>query len=200
MPLAYNKLCEIEDFSDETLCRNARELFPLDADGLAAFPVGCEHRKYWEVSQAARTLVDFGAMHGEAKILGVGVAGSRRLFWATKYVRRVFATDPYLDAGGWQETAPTSMLHTPGAHATFDWNERRLVARHMNALELCYEDRSFDGVFCSSSVESATTTTCARPLVRCGGAQTGWNRSANDRIPGPRARPGPSGNAHVRRG
>jgi SAM-dependent methyltransferase len=153
MPLGYNKLCEIEDFGDETLSRHARELFPRNADGLMSFQVGQEHRKHWELAQATRALVDFGATHSRAEILGVGAGTESTIFWATNHARRVFATDLYLDDDGWEDTAPVSMLRTPGDHAFCDWNERRLVVQHMNALELRYEDACFDGVFCSSSLE-----------------------------------------------
>ncbi len=68
-------------------------------------------------------------------------------------MRRVVATDLYLDAGGWTTDAPRSMLLTPGEHAPGAWNEQRLVVEHMNAFELRYEDGSFDGVFSSSSIE-----------------------------------------------
>ena len=68
-------------------------------------------------------------------------------------MRRVFATDLYLDPGGWVGDAPRSMLVTPGEHAPCPWNERRLVVQHMDALELQYDDRSFDGAYCTSSFE-----------------------------------------------
>jgi SAM-dependent methyltransferase len=153
MALGYNKLCELEDFGDETLGSYARELYPHKADGLPGFPVGEEHRKYWETAQAARALVDFGAMHSRAEILGVGAGTEPTIFWATNHARRVFATDLYLDAGSWGSEAPLSMLRTPGEHAFCEWNERRLVVQHMSALELSYEDGSFDGIFSSSSLE-----------------------------------------------
>lgn len=36
---------------------------------------------------------------------------------------------------------------------TLDWNPRRLVVQHMNALDLRYEEESFDGIFSSGSIE-----------------------------------------------
>jgi SAM-dependent methyltransferase len=92
-------------------------------------------------------------VHGGAEVLGVAAGVEETSFWATNHVRRVFATDLYLDSGGWEGDAPSSMLLTPGEHAPCAWNERRLVVQHMNALELHYEDCSFDGAFCTSSLE-----------------------------------------------
>jgi ubiquinone/menaquinone biosynthesis C-methylase UbiE len=45
------------------------------------------------------------------------------------------------------------MLESPGDYAPCPWNPQRLVVEHMDALELRYEDGSFDGAFCSSSIE-----------------------------------------------
>jgi SAM-dependent methyltransferase len=151
-PLGYNKLCELEDFDDETFRRYAGEIFARDARA-QRFESGREHRKIWEVVQAARALVDFGALHAEAEVLGVAAGVEETSFWATNHARRVFATDLYLDPGGWQGDAPRSMLVTPGEHAPCAWNERRLVVQHMNALDLRYANGSFDGAFCTSSLE-----------------------------------------------
>lgn len=151
--LGHNKLCELEDFHNETLGRWIRELAPLDVEAFPDFPVGREHRKYWEFAQVARSLSDFGAIHRDAEILGVGAGVETTIFWATNHVRRVFATDLYLDPGAWETDARPSMLVTPGENAFLPWDERRLVVQHMDALDLRYEDESFDGVFSSSSIE-----------------------------------------------
>ena len=45
------------------------------------------------------------------------------------------------------------MLDDPGRYATCDWNPRRLVVQHMDARALRYDDDSFEGAYCSSSVE-----------------------------------------------
>ena len=151
-PLGYNKVCELEDFEDEGFRRYAGEIFARDARFLR-FEPGREHRKVWEVTQAARTLVDFNAVHPDAEILGVAAGVEETSFWATNHARRVFATDLYLDSRGWEDDAPRSMLLTPGEHAPCAWNERRLVVQHMDALDLRYADDSFDGAFCTSSLE-----------------------------------------------
>ena len=149
----YNKLCELEDFADDTLQRYMCAIFAREGGRLEAYAPGREHRKYWEVAQAARALVDFGALRGEAEILGVAAGIEETIFWATNHARRVYAIDRYLDAAGWEADAPSSMLVTPGDHARCAWNERRLVVQHMDARELHYEDETFDGIFCTSSHE-----------------------------------------------
>ena len=150
--LGYNKLCELEDFADETLRGYIDTIF-AGGGRIGRYEPGREHRKYWEVAQAARALVDFGATGPQAEILGVAAGVEETTFWATRHARRVFAIDRYLTPEGWDADAPRSMLERPGDYAPCDWDERRLVVQHMDARELHYEDESFDGVFCSSSIE-----------------------------------------------
>lgn len=145
--LGYNKLCELEDFDDGSLRHYALEAF---AHNGAIIP---KHRKYWEVAQATRALAELGVAHERADLLGVAAGREATIFWATNHARRVVATDLYLVPGAWEETAPSSMLVDPGAHASCDWDEDRLQVEHMDARQLRFEDESFDGVFCTSSIE-----------------------------------------------
>jgi SAM-dependent methyltransferase len=152
--LPYSKLCNLEDFTAPDLSAAIHEVFAREVDELGSdFPVGREHRKIWEIAMAARTLENFGALREDAEILGVGAGTETTIFWLTKRVRRVFATDLYLAAGSWEDVATRSMLIEPERHAPEDWEPRRLVAQHMDALDLRYEDESFEGVFSSSSIE-----------------------------------------------
>jgi SAM-dependent methyltransferase len=170
--LGYNKLCELEDFRDAELRSVIRDVFAFEIDALGPdFPTGFEYRKYWEVAMAVRTLRDFGLLQEQAEILGVGAGTEMTLFWLTNVVRRVFATDLYLEPGEpWERTANAAMLTEPERFAPARWNPRRLVVQHMNALDLQYEDESFDGVFSSSSIEHfgthADVRRCLEEIVR----------------------------------
>ena len=147
------KVCEIEDFRDPELRAVMREAFDHETVRFGDdFPDLHEYRKYWEVAMAVHTLRSLGAAHADAEILGVGAGNEATCFVLTREVRRVFATDLYLSAG-WEESANSSMLTDPHRHWPDDWNDRRLVVQHMNALDLKYEDGSMDGVFSSSSIE-----------------------------------------------
>lgn len=154
--LGYNRLCHLEDFEHPDLLAELRNVFDHEFDRFGVgFPSGREYRKHWEVAMATRTLRDFGALHDRAEVLGVGAGNEPTIFWLTRHVRRVFATDLYLEDGSWKCSANASMLADPGRHwpPASPWHPRRLVVQHMNALELRYEDRSFDAVFSSSSIE-----------------------------------------------
>lgn len=152
--LAHNKACNLEDFSRPELRGLIRAIYPTHIDLFGpSFPSGHEDRKCWEVAMAVRAMRDGGALHRRAEVLGVGAGTEATLFWLTRAARRVFATDLYLDPGGWSHVAHTGMLVDPGRYASFPWNPRRLVVQHMDALDLAYEDGSFDAVFSSSSIE-----------------------------------------------
>jgi FkbM family methyltransferase len=151
--LSYCKVCNIDDFATPEIARVIREVFAdeIQTWGLD-YPVNREHRKQWEIAMAIRTLADYGVLRPDAEILGVGAGTETTIFWLTRLVRRVFATDLYLDPGTWEDVASKSMLSEP-EFVSFEWNPRRLVVQHMNALDLRYEDNSFDGIFSTSSIE-----------------------------------------------
>lgn len=152
--LSYNKVCNLEDFVHPSLQPVLRAIFAHELERLGPeFPQGFEHRKNWEVAMAVRALSDLGVLHDRAEILGVGAGNEPTIFYLTNLVHRVFATDIYLEPGVWKEFANSSMLMNPGRHWPFAWNPRRLVAQHMSAMDLMYEDCTFDAIFSSSSVE-----------------------------------------------
>jgi len=85
--------------------------------------------------------------------LGVGAGLEPTSFIFTKYFDRVFATDLY-GSGGWRSDTPRKMLTKPEQCAgPVPFDRRRLVVQHMNALDLRYEDNSFDFIYSSSSIE-----------------------------------------------
>ena len=148
------KLCEIEDFEDLELRELMREAFATQVVRFGStFPTGVEWRKYWEVAMSLRALSQLGVLRPDAELLGVGAGAEATCFWLTRHVRRVFATDLYIDNEEWATQTPPGMLLDPAPFASCEFEPRRLVVQHMNALELGYEDESFDGVFSSSSIE-----------------------------------------------
>jgi SAM-dependent methyltransferase len=150
--LSYCKLCELEDFRDPELSALIRDMAP-EPHG-PDYPEGEEHRKPWEVAMTARALRDFGALRPDAEILGVGAGREATVFWLTRHVKRVFATDLYLNEDSWSATdSGALMLLAPEKATQMDWNPRRLVVQHMDGRNLRYEDDSFDGVFSSGSIE-----------------------------------------------
>ncbi len=153
-PLSHNKLCCIEDFRHPDLLHWIRTIYSHEIRRFGPkFPMGFEDRRQWEIAMTVRTLSDHGLLHDRSEILGVGAGNEPTIFYLTRMVKRVFATDLYLNSdNGWAE-ADWSMLKEPAINWPFPWNPRRLVAQHMDGRELRYEDESFDGVFSSGSIE-----------------------------------------------
>jgi SAM-dependent methyltransferase len=151
--LSHCKLCELEDFQDPELREVIREVVS-NARHDPNYPTGREHRKVWEIAMTARALRDLGVLGGEAEILGVGAGREETMFWLTREVKRVFATDLYLAEDSWSVSdSSAEMLIDPGLATELDWDPERLVVQHMDALDLRYEDESFEGIFSSGSIE-----------------------------------------------
>lgn len=150
--LGYCKLCSVEDFEDPELAGIIREAFAAHSTG-PGFPRDVEIRKYWEVAQAIRALRDFGAVHADATLLGVGAGTEQTGFWLTNVARRVYMTDRYSAPAEWDDACPDGMLSDPSPFALCRWDPARLVVLHMDALELEFGDGSIDGIFSSGSIE-----------------------------------------------
>ena len=153
--LGHCKLCEIEDFRDPDLEGLIRDAYGTHRRRHSReFPRGREERKHWEVAMTLRSFRDFGVLRDDAQVLGVGAGHEATIYWLTRHVGRVFATDLYMTEDPWSATdSDWDMLVDPGKHYQGVWNPRRLSVQHMDALELEFEDATLDGVFSSSSIE-----------------------------------------------
>jgi SAM-dependent methyltransferase len=154
--LAHCKLCEVSDFADPELGDLIRDIFASDREqfGDPNFPIGREYRKYWEVAMTVRAFRSFGALRGDAHVLGVGAGHEATIYWLTRQVGKVVATDLYRTEDAWSERdSGADMLTDPGSYWDGAWNPDRLEVRHMSGLDLDFEDESFDAIFSSSSIE-----------------------------------------------
>ena len=122
--------------------------------GERRFPEGREYRKYWEVAMTARAFKAHGVLRDDARVLGVGAGYEATIYWLTRHVGQVIATDLYEADDVWSETdSSAEMLTDPGKFWEGPWNPDRLVVQNMNALALDFPDDHFDAVFSSSSIE-----------------------------------------------
>ncbi len=153
--LRHCKLCELEDFGDPELLELMQKVFSSKREQFGdRFPEGREERKLWEIAMTLRAFGAAGALRDDAEVLGVGAGHEATIYWLTNEVGRVVATDLYEAEDTWSKTdSGAEMLTDPGRYWDGSWNSERLQVRHMNALELEFEDESFDAVFSSSSIE-----------------------------------------------
>jgi SAM-dependent methyltransferase len=101
-----------------------------------------------------RAFKSHGVLRDDAKVLGVGAGYEATIYWLTRKVGQVVATDLYEADDIWSETDSSSeMLTDPGKFWDGAWNPDRLVVQNMNALALDFPDDHFDAVFSSSSIE-----------------------------------------------
>lgn len=151
--VSLSKPCDLSDFVRGPTRDTIREVFAHElAERGPHWPSGEEYRKNWEVAMAVRSFRELGVLRPDAEILGVGAGNEPTLYWLTRHVGRVFATDLYLGAE-WGESAVEAMLTDPGRYWPGSWDPQRLVVQHMDGRQLSYPDCSFDGVFSSSSIE-----------------------------------------------
>jgi SAM-dependent methyltransferase len=154
--LGHCKLCDLPDFADPEISALIRDVYAADREqfGDPDFPTGREYRKYWEVAMTLRAFRGLGVLREDAEVLGVGAGREATIYWLTRHVGRVTATDLYETEDVWSERySGADMLTNPGRYWEGPWNPERLEVRHMNALELDFEDESFDAIFSSSSIE-----------------------------------------------
>jgi SAM-dependent methyltransferase len=153
--LSLCKVCGLEDFRHPRLRPVMRDVFQHEQDRFGPlFPDGVEWRKYWEIAMAVLTFREAGLLRDDVRVLGVGAGNEPTLFYLTRYVGEVLATDLYdHEDGDWIECANRSMLDDPDLHWPFWYRRERLQVRHMNALALDLPDDSVDAIFSSSSIE-----------------------------------------------
>jgi SAM-dependent methyltransferase len=146
----YNKLCDLPDFDDPALRAKLREIV---APGHA--PEAEVRRKFWEYGMLGLYLEEVGALREDASALAVAAGHEEPLYWLANRIGRVVATDIYGEGGFAVEgrEADRSMLTEPESFAPYPYRQERLEVRSMNALDLQFEDASFDIVFSLSSIE-----------------------------------------------
>jgi ubiquinone/menaquinone biosynthesis C-methylase UbiE len=156
LSLSHCKLCELADFADPELRELIRDVYASDREHFddPEFPSGREYRKYWEVAMTLRAFRSLGVLRDDARVLGVGAGREATVYWLTRHVGEVVATDLYRTEDNWSGSdSSADMLTDPGRYWDEEWNPERLTVRHMDALDLSFEDESFDAIFSSSSIE-----------------------------------------------
>lgn len=142
---ALSRVCSIRDWDDPALTRLMDDIVPSGSEPA--------HRKAWEFAMGVCALDRGGALHHESLGLSVAAGHEAVLFYLTNRCRWLFATDIYgmgdFDAG----EAAASMLTDPDLYAPYPYRRRRLTVVHMDALDLRFEDATFDFVVSFGSIE-----------------------------------------------
>ena len=145
------KLCKVYGIHD------ADEQDPLWQDLLVQMcphwkTEGALHRKYWEWGLGLYGLHKLGCIRRGAVALGVGAGIEWPLFYLANHVDRVHATDLYSVESHFQGADPT-IAENAARVAPFPYRRESLIFQRMNALDLRFDDNTFDFVFTFSSIE-----------------------------------------------
>lgn len=117
--LGYNKICNIQDFSDEDFTSTVREIFATEVPLYAAdYPAGVADSRQWEITMEVRMLRDQGCFHRDARILGVTAGAGTTAFYSTRHVGEVVVVDTHGRPGDAADQIPTAFLTNPSAFAS----------------------------------------------------------------------------------
>jgi SAM-dependent methyltransferase len=148
---AHVKLCKIYSVAD------GQDADPLWQELLVSMcpdwkSTGALHRKYWEWGLGLYGLHKLGFITPDARALGVGAGLEWPLFYLANRVRRVDAIDLYSAASHFRGPDPT-VAEQAAKIAPFPYREESLIFQKMDALDLRFDDDTFDFVFSFSSIE-----------------------------------------------
>ena len=145
------KLCKVYSLADShdadpfwqelllEMCPNWKELGPI-------------HRKYWEWGMGLYGVQKLGFMRPDAVALSVGAGTEWPLYYLANRVARVHATDLYSAESHYRGLDPTIPEHAAQL-APFPYRKESLVFQKMDALDLQFDDDTFDFVVTFSSIE-----------------------------------------------
>lgn len=149
-------LCKVANINDFDT-KEFKDLFKSEDLGyISMFPNAIPsimNRKTWEIGMALISLEKTGVLKPDAEILGIGVAKEQTISVLSNKVKRVFATDIYLEPGSWGGWYEKDLLVSPKKYMDEKYNNRRVVWQHVDGRDLPYEDNSFDAIFSCSSIE-----------------------------------------------
>ena len=151
--LSLNKVANVNDFADQDFLNSLRKYGAGCVAQFPLIPVEQQNRKAWEVGMVVHALDQLGAITPTAEILGIGAAKEETISLLSPHVKRVFATDIYLDKGAWTDWHGQELMIDASRFMAVPFNRRRVVWQHVDGRSLPYEDNSFDAIFSSSSFE-----------------------------------------------
>jgi SAM-dependent methyltransferase len=151
--MKLSKVSNIEDWQSDGRAAAMRRLLPYFLQQSAEFPDRMEHRKHWEYAQVLLGLEQLKVLDRDAMVLAVAAGQEELIFELTNRTRWAFATDIYGMGPFAEREADMAMLLHPDSVARCAYNQRRLVVQSMDALDLRFEDETFDAVYSLSSIE-----------------------------------------------
>lgn len=142
---ALSRVCVSSDFERPRVATTIADLLP----GAPLAP----HRKWWEFAVGVIALEEAGLLTESSFGLSVAAGHELILYYLTNRCRWIFATDIYGMRAFEPRESSGSMLVDPDLYAPYPYRRRRLTPVYMDALDLRFEDGSFDFVVSFGSIE-----------------------------------------------
>jgi SAM-dependent methyltransferase len=141
-----NRLCYIEDWSNNEIINALSELQKLNPEGII-------HRKDWEWALGTIAMHKFGKLNEKSTAIGIGTGTEPIPFYLTNKIDHVYATDVYGEKEDWRRAAPSDFPENPKKYAPFLYKEDALTVLRMDGTNLEFPSESFDIAFSFSSIE-----------------------------------------------
>jgi SAM-dependent methyltransferase len=142
---ALSRACHEADWDDPEIARLIHEIVPP--------AVGKPARKAWEFAVGVRALEAGGALREDARGISVAAGHEAVVYYLTNRCAGVVAADLYGGTDFAVSAADHAMLHDPDLFAPYPYRRRRLTVVNMDALDLRFEDETFDYAVSFSSIE-----------------------------------------------
>lgn len=144
---SLSRVCHPGDWDDPALVALMEAIAPTGAATTRP------HRKAWELALGVQSLERGGVLHEGAMGLSVGAGHEPVLYYLTNRCRWVFATDVYGSGNFAIHESSARMSMDPDVFAPYPYRRRRLTVAYMDALDLRFEDATFDFVVSFGSIE-----------------------------------------------
>lgn len=145
MTFALSRTLRQQDLEDPGIAQLMRTISGSDAAD--------QHRKGWEFAMCALTLEAAGVLHDDAVGLSVAAGHEAIVYYLANRCRQIYATDIYEMSNPFHMEAAEWMLVDPDVFAPYPYRRGRLVVCWMDALDLRFEDDTFDFVVSLGSIE-----------------------------------------------
>ena len=146
---ALSRAIGLSDWDDERLVALMEAIAP-NTD-----PTRRPHRKAWEFAIGVLALEEAGLLDDPDGSMGLSVGAGHEavLYYLTTRCRWLIATDLYGVGDFAHGEAGAMMLTDPDLFAPYPYRRRRLTTVHMDALDLRFEDKTFDYLVSFGSIE-----------------------------------------------
>jgi len=143
----FNKIANVSDIYNKEWSNAIKELSPIFSMNKESF-----HRKTWEFNHIIYILKKSGYLYQKNKGLAIGAGREQILYYLAHKIEKITGIDLFEGNYIGGEDEP-DIPKNPKRYASFIYPDTNLDVIKMDALNLEFEDNSFDFIFSASSIE-----------------------------------------------